>query len=89
MQIPTFPDQIPTKLPLLCEIWGFGTNGEFLSSFGLFSLVRATPNLATTIRVGLLYKYFLRSCGYSLSCNAMPLRKQRHCANHGALLLKA
>jgi len=63
MQILTFPDQIPTKLPLLCEIWGFGTNGEFLSSFGLFSLVRATPNLATTIRAGAAItkknKYFL------------------------------
>ena len=53
MQIPTFAEQNPDKLPLFGLEWGNEANGNFC---GLFGGVRATPNLAATERVGATFR---------------------------------
>lgn len=70
MQIPAFSDQIPAKPPLLCETWGFGTNGGGVCGLFLYSeshrynksratitkkkIIIFTEEVAATITVGVL-----------------------------------
>ena len=51
MQIPAIAEQTLAELPLLCEIWGFGTNGDFPFVLLDFSFVAGTSILAVTERV--------------------------------------
>ena len=56
MQILTFAEQTPTKLPLFGLEWGNEANGDFLFALTSFSLVVVTLNLAVTMRVGATFK---------------------------------
>jgi hypothetical protein len=101
MQIPVIVEQILTKSPLLCGIWGFEANGDFLFALTSFSFSGGYSNShhynksrATIIKKN---KYFLLEASeeavatilFVLSTpNAMPLLTQRHRPNHGALLFR-
>jgi hypothetical protein len=53
MQIPTFAEQNPSKLPLFGLKWGFGANGDFLFALSGFL---ATLILAATERDGATFR---------------------------------